>query len=280
MRDIAGKYKIAVVAHCFYQDMVQGLADMLSNIPSPLDVYVSTPRGMSRRTEDVFKSVLPRARVTVREVENRGYDIAPFICDFSQSLLLYDLVLKVHTKKTPHVPWLKGWGNYLMYNLSGSEEIVRNILGMFDGDEKLGVVYPEIVPHLFTELEKDPWQENRQAVEKLCSRMNMDAFGVPLLDFPAGSMFWFRPEALRPVFSLGIEREEFPCGRRVRRNGTIAHALERLFCAAAVKNGFRSRKVAFCKFRTIRDNSLMGRLYDRIISDCHKLLDLAGFGPR
>ena len=53
--------------------------------------------------------------------------------------------------------------------------------------------------------------------------------------FPAGSMFWFRPEALSGLELFESHLFEIERGLT---DGTIAHAVERLFCKLCDHVGF------------------------------------------
>jgi lipopolysaccharide biosynthesis protein len=57
--------------------------------------------------------------------------------------------------------------------------------------------------------------------------MGFDLSRVTSLDFPSGSMFWARPDALRPILDLGLTLDEFP-EEAGQVDGTVAHAIERL----------------------------------------------------
>ena len=49
----------------------------------------------------------------------------------------------------------------------------------------------------------------------------------PAIDFPVGTMFWARPEALAPLLRLGLNLDDYP-DEPLPVDGTILHALERL----------------------------------------------------
>ena len=268
--------KIAVVVHCFYADLMEALIASLKHIPFEFDLYVS----ISAETNETVRSLLSRSfpdkKIVLRTVPNRGFDIAPFVCEFREVYVAYDLVLKVHTKKSSHTPWLKAWGSYLLENVSGSPEIVASILRMFSEDTRLGLVYPEIIPPLRSELTKDPWQENWGSCRELAARLDIPLQKKMALDFPAGSIYWFRPEALEALFKLGLTSGDFPEGSRIRRNGTLAHAVERLMVLIAQKSGFSSRTVCFEPYKTVRDMSFLGRLRNRVCCEWQRLMDRLG----
>ena len=53
--------------------------------------------------------------------------------------------------------------------------------------------------------------------------------------FPAGSMFWFRPDALKRLGSLRMANFDVERGLA---DGTLPHAIERIFCVLAKESGY------------------------------------------
>jgi lipopolysaccharide biosynthesis protein len=109
--------------------------------------------------------------------------------------------------------------------------MVDAILDGFASDGTLGLVFPED-PHL------SDWNENRPIAEDLARRIGITGALPTHFDFPNGTMFWARPAALQPLFSLGLKWEDYP-PEPLPYDGTILHALERLLPFAAAKAGFR-----------------------------------------
>jgi lipopolysaccharide biosynthesis protein len=56
-------------------------------------------------------------------------------------------------------------------------------------------------------------------------------------------MFWARPAALQPILSLGLTALNFP-PEEAPLDGTMAHAIERLFALSAEYAGYSWIKVA------------------------------------
>ena len=63
-----------------------------------------------------------------------------------------------------------------------------------------------------------------------------------LIEFPAGSMFWFKPAALAPLLDSGLTFADFP-EEHGQIDGTIAHAIERAFLFIVETAGFSWVKV-------------------------------------
>ena len=80
------------------------------------------------------------------------------------------------------------------------------------------------------------WMDNKSRIESLAERMAVP--GPVMLGFFEGSMFWVRPTALAPLRQLASQADNFePEAGQV--DGTLHHALERLFTVSAWASGFR-----------------------------------------
>lgn len=267
--------RVAVVGHFFYMEQAKAILSLLKLFPLEFDLYVSVPADKNEKIKCLLGETFPGKKITLRVVPNRGYDIAPFVCAFGDVYPSYDLVLKLHTKKSPHRLWLKGWGEYLMKNLAGSPEIVASILRMFEEDKTLGLVYPQVIAPLKAGLE-NPLRADWESCVALAARLKLTLPEKNRLEFPAGSMFWFRPKALAQLFELGLTFEDFPGGRMIRRNGTLAHAIERLLVLMAQKQGSCSRTVCFEPFRTSSSHSLWQKVRDMVHCEWSRFLDFWG----
>ncbi len=60
--------------------------------------------------------------------------------------------------------------------------------------------------------------------------------------FPADSMFWYRPAALKGLLDKDWKIDDFP-EEAGQSDGTIMHALERLIPTVTNHNGFQCRFV-------------------------------------
>ena len=66
----------------------------------------------------------------------------------------------------------------------------------------------------------------------------------PIIDYPQGTLFWARTDSLKPLFNIPISYDMFP-KEPIGIDGTIAHALERLFFIWVTGSGKKIFKACF-----------------------------------
>jgi lipopolysaccharide biosynthesis protein len=86
------------------------------------------------------------------------------------------------------------------------------------------------------------WNDNLAGAQALATRMGLALEPDAPLEFPAGSMFWARSAALRPLLDLGLSVEDFE-PEAGQEDATVAHAVERLYFHACEQAGYRWIKI-------------------------------------
>ncbi len=225
--------RAAIHGHFHYPELFDEFLRCLIRNRTKCDLYLTTNRDEDATIlqETLTKFDMPSA--TIRAVPNRGRDIGPFLSELGDELRQYDVVGHVHGKRSVLTPGLgDGWRNFLWHHLIGpSFPMVDTILDAIARDPTLGLVFPED-PHL------TDWNENRPIGDDLARRIGITGALPNHFDFPNGTMFWARPAALQPLFSLGLKWEDYP-PEPLPYDGTILHALERLLPFVATEAGFR-----------------------------------------
>ena len=229
--------QIAAVVHIFYIEMAGELKKLLQNI-TRVDVYISTTDAEKKSALEKIFGDFSRGKVEIRIFENRGRDIAPAFVGFKDIYKNYDLCVHLHSKKSPHDSSLAGWGEYLYKSLIGSEKIVTGILHIMER-ENIGVVFPQYFEPLRRGIN---FGKNYPLAQDFLKRLKININDKKIFEFPAGSMFWFKPAALLPIFESGLTFEDFP-PESGQVDGTLAHAIERIFLHVAESRGFEYVKV-------------------------------------
>lgn len=223
--------RAALVAHAYYPDLVDEILACFGRLPAGSDLIVTTP---ADRRDAVAAALGDKARVTIRTVENRGRDIAPFLTLLNEGAFArYDAVLKLHTKRSPHLRDGTVRRRLLLTMLAGSTACTGRVLRLFE-DQQTGMAgWRPSFRHstLF-------WMLNEERVRGLAR--DMGALEPEAPAFFEGSMFWFRPAALDRLRSLNLTTERFE-NEAGQLDGTLHHAVERVFCLSATAQGFAVR---------------------------------------
>lgn len=231
--------EIAIHLHLFYTDLLEEFLEYFSNIPYPFDLYISCVKGADIQAiqEQSQNTISQLRKAVVKICENRGRDIAPFYVAFGRELVHYSYVLHVHSKKSKHIEEGGGeWRRYSLDSLVGSRELVEKIFEEFNSDRKIGLVYPECHPDI--PMIGYTWMANAQGGKEL-----LDSMGIPyhegIFNYPAGSFFWARMDAIRPLFDRKFTNKDFP-PEKGQIDGTLAHVLERAIAFVVEYMGYRS----------------------------------------
>jgi lipopolysaccharide biosynthesis protein len=226
-----------VVVHAWYPETLAEILGTLraSGLAFRLIITTAPEKVVQVRT------ILDREgfEANLEVAENRGRDILPFLrtaCRLRESG--HDVVLKLHTKRSPHLAQGDRWREELLASLLSPQRAPR-IVEAFRRDADLGLVAPD--GHLL------PLSRylggNADAVEYLVARMGIPHAAEESRSFVSGSMFWARLDALAPLIDAHLGEWEFePESNQV--DGTFAHAIERVFALSAVARGLRVTTVA------------------------------------
>jgi rhamnosyltransferase len=264
--------RICVLAHIFYEDMTDEMMASIGNIPSSYDLVVTTT---SVAKQGVIESALEKYRIENAEVRvvasNRGRAESAFIIGCRDVLLSgrYDLVLKVHSKRSPQNGYNRAnlFKHHSIDNLLSSPGYIATVLGLFADQSILGMVFPPVVNIGFPTLGHS-WFTNRPAAAALAQKLGIHTvFDRTTPVAPYGTMFWARPEALLKLSDHPFEFEDFAAEDAGWSDGMLGHVLERLYGYAVMEAGYTVRAVlntdwaeinyAFLEYKLQRISSLL-----------------------
>ncbi|ANN61776.1 hypothetical protein A9174_28205 [Mesorhizobium loti NZP2037] len=240
--------KIAVCAHIYYTDMLDEILGLTGNIPVPYDFIATTNTPEKKAEIETALANRPGVKnVIVRVVEqNRGRDMSSLFISLRDLLVddRYDLVCRLHTKKSPQVQSSMGnlFKRHMVDNLLNSRGYVHNVLDMFHDNPSVGLAIPPIF-HISYPTMGFSWFANKPKVEETARLLNIDVKfdeNTPVAAY--GTMFWFRPRALRKMFEHKWKWEEFNA-EPDHVDGGFAHALERLIAYAVQDAGYTTQHI-------------------------------------
>jgi glycosyltransferase involved in cell wall biosynthesis len=232
-RDSSRNLRVALHAHFFYPELIEDFLRRIAVNRSRCDLLLSTNEESKAARLRTATQNFSKGSVEIRVVPNKGRNFGPLLTLFGDDILRsYDLVGHLHGKRSFHFAG-EGeiWREFLWQHLLGDlYPMMDLILARFVEDEQLGLLFAED-PFLYE------WDDNIEIAENLAVRAKLDMPLTPFFDFPTGSMFWARPQALAPLINLRLDWDEYP-DEPMPLDGTMLHAIERLFPFAASKEGF------------------------------------------
>jgi lipopolysaccharide biosynthesis protein len=233
--------RLAVVAHVYYADLIPEILACWAQVSGCargsndwVDLHVTTVE--SRRSE-VFQQLRQllgghSQGVTIHVSPNRGRDIAPFMKLLNGGQLDgYDGVLKLHTKRSPHLRTGSLRRRLFFTLLAGNARQIRQVVTLFS-DPTVGMV------GWGWSFRNKPswWMANESQVNELALRMSPPPITVP--GFFEGSMFWVRPQALAPLRTAALSADDFEA-EDGQLDGCLHHAIERMFTLSAWAAGYK-----------------------------------------
>ena len=254
-------FRIAALLHIFYVEMTDEMLDLVDALPGDYDLFVTTPD--ADRAQQITAAIERRSRdgraVEVRVVENAGRDQSAFLIGCRDVILEggYDLIVKLHSKKTPQDGYNVGrhFKAQQFGNLLSSPGYAANVLAMFQKEPGLGLVYPPMI-HLGYPTMGRGWWSNKPGFEQYCRTLGIH---VPLDEIsplaPFGSMYFARPEALRLLVEHPWTYEEFG-DAQAYRDGGLAHILERMPSYAAGELGYHTRTASTPEYTSLSHTSM------------------------
>ncbi len=225
------------VLHVWYLDLLDDMAAALVASGQHWRILITT-------THELADAVRARCRrlgldADIEAFDNHGRDILPFLHVANRLLDEgVDVVLKLHTKRSLHRRDGEQWRNELFQRLV-SPERAATVLSAFREQSTLGMAYAEGHRQRLDYY----WGANQENVRALATRLGIPEPQPERDSFVAGSMFWVRLAALRPLLDAHLEESAFePEAGQV--DGTFAHAIERIFLPCIAAAGLQSASVA------------------------------------
>jgi lipopolysaccharide biosynthesis protein len=236
--DRPGRIPVAVVVHIYYEDTWPDIAGALRGLTIPFDLIVTTVAGRERLIETIRRAY-PHAEIEV--VENRGRDIGPFLALLERGRLdPYRYVCKIHGKKSSdggRKTYMGAmWRRRLLFDVLGAPGAADAAIAMFERDPSIGMIGPKVFRLPKEGYAEDlSWSSNRAKTLEIAGRMGVPA-GEFKLDFFGGTMFWVRPEALKPLRDLRLAAD-LPLESGLI-DGDLPHAIERALSTAILAAGY------------------------------------------
>ena len=248
--------RICVLAHIYYEDMTDEIMEMVEHIPVPYDIVVTTATEAKKAAIEEALRRYDAGRREVRVVaSNKGRADSAFVVGCRDVLTSgdYDLILKVHSKRSPQDGFNLGslFKHHSLDNLLNSPDYVANILSLFEQHPTIGIVFPPIV-HIGFPTMGHAWFTNREPGQRLAEKLGIRTVfdrSTPVAAY--GGMFWARPQALLKLTGHPFDYDDFADADHQYQDGMLGHVLERLWAYAAMDEGYTPHSVLTTEWASI-----------------------------
>ncbi len=230
--------KIAVHLHLYYVEQLSEILKRLKNLSDiEYDLFVTMVVDDEKTKRRILR-VYPNAKIWC--VDNRGYDVGPFI-EFLHQINLddYEYVLKLHTKgkKTSNYTYIKNrrldnalWGKIMWDSMLKSKERIEKNIKILDRQKNVGMIGSA---HCFSNEERH-YLHLMDDINIAMKKMGFDE--ITHLSFIAGCMFLCRAKLLKPLLVYFLNDFDETNGKI--KDETLAHVIERAFGAIVEGAGF------------------------------------------
>ncbi|MER0240301.1 rhamnan synthesis F family protein [Fulvimarina sp. MAC8] len=226
------KARLIVFVHVFHADVWSEIAsDLAEAVDHPFALVLTSPHDEMVLAPPQTKHLIAWTRITT---ENRGRDVLPFLTAFRAIGQDFEFGLKLHTKRSLHRSDGHLWRRHLLGSLLRRNEQGLIALNAMEVIPQIGLVAPK--HHLMPLANR--LVLNRTHLKRIMAKTNST---VPLRElgkgtFAAGTMFWFRQDAIAPFAKADLE--PLFTKENGELDGTPAHAAERLFAHVAEQRGY------------------------------------------
>ena len=218
--------KIAVIVHIYYPEIWESLKDCIKNINVPYDLYITTIDENKYLKEDILNF---NSDAYFEIVENRGFDVGPFIHIINKiNLNNYLYIIKLHTKRNVdsfNCRFRK------LNDLKWREELISFVktpqnfskcLKLFENNSQIGMI------NSINTIVKSKYDVyGRKAMKDTKNFLKKNKFVKKPFCFIAGTMFIARSSIFKDIQKLSISLYDF--SESHSGDSQLAHVFERLF---------------------------------------------------
>lgn len=259
--------KIAIHLHTFYVDLLEDFLKIFQTYRFEYDLLITTN---TEEKSDEIKQILADFGTTalVKVTGNIGRDVLPML-ELKDELEHYDYIGHFHTKKSKEADYWAGqsWRTELIEMLvKPANEIVANL----SQKDELGLVIADI-PSYFRYVKMDPWVEMGMLPwmvdlwQRMGIKRDMPFHESHVYVMSYGTYMWFKYDSLKPLFELGLSKDEVP--KEPLPQNTILHAFERMPVYVNWARGYDFRIVENPNHITpFVDNKLINRRHENQFS--------------
>lgn len=240
----------AIVVNLFYEDTLQQYFTYLDNIPKKIDVYIYSSN--ANALKEIERYTAQYGNMYCYAKENRGRDISAFLVAFKKIALKKKFLCFLHDKKEKDLCYKEDtdyWIENLWSNTVNSEIYINNVLGILN-ESKIGILAPPIpFGEEFSYWYANQWTKDdlklaKELAASLELQCDIDDNKIPVT---LGSALWCKTEAIKKLLEYNWKYEDFH-DEPLPDDGTISHAIERIFAYVAQDAGYTTEWILCSRY--------------------------------
>lgn len=213
--------KIPVLIHLYNTYLWDEIFSLLFPIRDLilLDINISKNQSNNKILSDLRNFEV----LKLREMDNKGVDIAPFLFQINELPEQYPYFIKIHSKASLIKNF--NWRSVLLHTLLGSRDILLNNIQMIQDNMDIGSIVDKnmIMSNL---------GHNEQHMQTIADMLNIDIKNKPN-NFMAGNIFIGKSQIFKKYITSSFISKIYPLLEegcvKDEKHGTYCHAMERLF---------------------------------------------------
>lgn len=228
---------VALHGHFHYPENINDFMVALAANQFPADLFLTTTSLEAAEILRAMTSGYQRGSVVVEILSNVGRDIYAFLHVLREHIRgRYEFIGHLHGKRSVHalgqdIEFGAKWRRFLWEHLLGPSCRAGDvIIDAMRRDVRLGLVFPENGCLI-------GWEKNEASAAMLARRLARRGALPAHIEFPSGTMFWARVEALDGLVRAEFREEEMP-GEPLPIDGTLLHAFERMLPLLCEEAGY------------------------------------------
>ena len=240
---IQNKKRALLIVHLYYEDLWKYDYQFLNKVPDYIDILITTNSAEKKEffNEKISKKLINQCETI--EINPRGRDMASLLVASRDIVKNYEYFCFMHDKKSQgreYVTTGSTFRDILWENMLMNLHYIDSIIEEFDNNPSVGLMVPPKVFHgkYFYGFVNDYWVQNFDVTKTFLEELGIK---TPIFkNYPPlslGNCFWARYDALKPLFELYLEHDDFP-EEPMPIDGTISHAIERSYGYIAASRGY------------------------------------------
>lgn len=200
-----GPLKLAVNMHIDHLDGLQVLLDFVDHIPYQADLLLSCPESIRQQAQLLSGNFTFGATYVEgldTELAKEKEHVPLCLGGHKDRQQNYDLICRVHNRADGQHSEVVSWNLQLLFGILGTQTLVEKIIRSFVEKPELGLVVPPYHPALAETLAGE-----KALIDMQTSAKALSLSISPLYVYPAGGMFWYRPQALSALFDRDLDEQ-------------------------------------------------------------------------